>query len=54
MKGENMNIYKYKDKKVSKKFWMERLKKYPGFKRHLDIIKEKGKYRVWSMEVKHE
>ena len=49
-----MNIYKYKDKKVSKKFWMERLKKYPGFKRHLDIIKEKGKYRVWSMEENHE
>ena len=44
-----MKTYKYKDKKVTKKFWLERLKKYPGWQRKLEIIKKTGKYRTWQI-----
>ena len=43
-----MKTYKYDNKKVTKKFWLERLKKYPGWERKLEIIKKTGKYRVWQ------
>tara|TARA_R100001163_G_scaffold24191_1_gene20129 strand:- start:206 stop:358 length:153 start_codon:yes stop_codon:yes gene_type:complete len=45
--------YKYKDKIVSKKFWFDRLKNasrtIEGLKRKLSIIKQTGRYRVWSI-----
>ena len=44
-----LKTYKYKDKKVTKKFWLERLKKYPGWQRKLEIIKKTGKYRTWQI-----
>lgn len=43
-----MNTYKYDNKKVTKEFWLKKLKQYPGFKRKLEIIKKTGKYRVWQ------
>ena len=46
-----MKIYKYNSKKVSKTSWLKTLKQYPGFKRKLKIINEKGKYRVWEKEA---
>ena len=47
----HMKKYKYNNKIVSKKFWLKTLKQYPGFKRKLKIINEKGKYRVWKKEA---
>ena len=44
-----MKTYKYDNKKVTKKFLLERLKKYPGWERKLEIIKKTGKYRVWQI-----
>jgi len=44
-----MKTYKYRNKKVSKKFWLNKLKQYPGFERKLEIIKKTGKYRTWSI-----
>ena len=44
-----MKTCKYDNKKVTKKFWLERLKKYPGWQRKLEIIKKTGKYRIWQI-----
>ena len=44
-----MKTYKYDNKKVTKKSWLERLKKYPGWQRKLEIIKKTGKYRIWQI-----
>jgi len=44
-----MKTYKYNNKKVTKKSWLERLKKYPGWQRKLEIIKKTGKYRIWQI-----
>jgi hypothetical protein len=42
-------IYKYNNKKVSKEFWLKKLKQYPGWQRKLKKMKETGKYRVWQI-----
>ena len=49
--GKYRREYFYNNKKVSKKFWLKKLKQYPGFERKLKIINEKGKYRVWKKEA---
>ena len=44
-----MKTYKHNNKKVSKEFWLKKIKQYPGFERKLKIIKETGKYRTWQI-----